>query len=218
MITQTATSTMSHTTKDDIVVLLHLFKEPSAQRHWTNLHGIMNRAELDTRKAPAVYAEKSNPLCHLAELYNNYEDFCPQNLMVQYVSPGINLPAVKKQPYQPSSSEWAHLSNLIQDLEPTNTTQKSIIRGEDWIKSTWADCRKYLHQMFVNYNHSSQHDDDMDEWGSEYELKHWSRAKSWKPAGTNSIIRYTSAMIYAMRSWINVILRQLAGKCRRAQE
>lgn len=43
-----------------------------------------------------------------------------------------------------------------------------------------------------------QHDDDMDEWGSEYELQRWSRAASWKPAGTNSIIRYTSAMIYAI--------------------
>jgi hypothetical protein len=116
--------------------------------------------------------------------------------MVQYVSPSINLPAVKKQPYQPSSSEWAHLANFTYDLEPTNITQKSIIRGEDWIKSTWADCQKYLHQMFMNYKHSNQHDDDIDEWGLEYELKHWSRAASWKPAGTSSIIRYTSAMIY----------------------
>ncbi len=144
----------NHTTKDDIVRLLHLFKEPRAQRHWTNLHGVMNRAELDSRKAPAVYAEALNPLCHLAEIFNDYDGFRPQNLMVHYVSPGINLPPEKKQPYQPSSSEWAHLSNFTHDLEPTNITRKSILCGDDWIKSTWADCRKYLHQMFTNYNRS----------------------------------------------------------------
>ncbi len=58
----------TQTSKDDIVRLIHLFKEPSAQRHWTNLHGIMRRGELDNRKAPLAYAEASNPLCLLAEL------------------------------------------------------------------------------------------------------------------------------------------------------
>jgi hypothetical protein len=52
--------------------------------------------------------------------------------------------------------------------------------------------------MFVNYNRSGQHDDDLDEWGSEKELKRWTRAASWKPAGSTSIIRYTSAMIYSI--------------------
>jgi hypothetical protein len=37
-------------TKDDIVQLLHLFKEPMAQIHWTNLFGILNRAHLDAKK------------------------------------------------------------------------------------------------------------------------------------------------------------------------
>jgi hypothetical protein len=75
LVTQTAASVTNHTTKDDIVRLLHLFKEPRAQRHWTNLHGVMNRAELDSRKAPAVYAEASNPLCHLAEILTIMMDF-----------------------------------------------------------------------------------------------------------------------------------------------
>jgi hypothetical protein len=52
--------------------------------------------------------------------------------------------------------------------------------------------------MFANYHRSGQHDDDVDEWGSEKELKRWTRAASWKPAGSTSIIRYTSAMIYSI--------------------
>jgi hypothetical protein len=82
LVIQTAASVTNHMTKDDIVCLLHLFKEPRAQRHWTNLHGVMNRTELDSRKASAVYVEASNPLSHLAEIFNNYDGFRPQNLMV----------------------------------------------------------------------------------------------------------------------------------------
>jgi hypothetical protein len=155
----------TQTSKDDIVRLIHLFKEPSAQRHWTNLHGIMRRAELDARKAAPAYAEASNPLCLLAEIFNNYDEFTPQNLMVEYVSTGIDQAPVKKQPYQPCGTEWAYLATFTNDLEPTNLSRRNIVRGEDWIKSTWTDCRKYLHQMFVNYNRSGQHDDDKDEWG-----------------------------------------------------
>jgi len=190
----------AQTTKDDIVRLIHLYKEPSAQKHWCNLRRIMSRAELDSRKASAVYNETASPLTYLAEIFNDYEDFRPQNLMVQYVSPGPNQHPVKKMPYQASQTEWCYLANFTHDLEPTNVSRQGIIRGEDWIKATWTDCRKYLHQMFVNYNRSGQHDDDKDEWGSEKELQRWSRAATWKPkSGTSgTIIRYTSAMIYSI--------------------
>jgi hypothetical protein len=146
-----------------------------------------------------VYNEASNPLTYLAKIYNDYDDFHPQNLMVQYV-PGPHGVPVKKTPYQASQTEWAFLANFTHDLEPTNVSRRGIIHGEDWIKSTWTDCRKYLHQMFTNYNRSGQHDDNVDEWGSEKELQRWSRAASWKPKSSSqgTIIRYTSAMIYSI--------------------
>jgi len=161
----------------------------------------MSRAELDSRKAAAVYNEAANPLLHLADIFNDYAGFCPQNLMVKYVPAGPDMPPVKKNPYQASSTEWAFLANFTHDLEPTNLSRQGIIRGEDWIKSTWTDCRKYLHQMFLNYNRSGQHDDDMDEWGSQKEMERWCRAAAWKPkagSGQGSIIRYSSAMIYSI--------------------
>jgi hypothetical protein len=43
------------TTKDDIVQLIHLYKELSAQKHWRNLQRIMTRAQLGSRKAVRVY-------------------------------------------------------------------------------------------------------------------------------------------------------------------
>jgi hypothetical protein len=77
---QTMTSRNTQTSKDDIVCLIHLFTEPSFQQHWTNLHGIMKRAELDTCRAPPAYAEGENPLSYLAEVFNDYEGFTPQYL------------------------------------------------------------------------------------------------------------------------------------------
>jgi hypothetical protein len=149
---QTNTTQNTQTTKDDIARLIHLYKEPSAQMHWCNLRCVMSRAELDSRKAAGVYNEASNPLTYLAEIFYDYDDFRPQNLMAQYISRGPNEPPVKQSPYQASQAEWAFLANFTHDIEPTNDSCQDIVHGEDWIKATWTDCRKTLHQMFVNYN------------------------------------------------------------------
>ena len=61
----------NQTTKDDIVRLMHLFKEPMAQRHWSNLFGVLKRAELDARKSNGQHSEAANPLDSLAEIYND---------------------------------------------------------------------------------------------------------------------------------------------------
>jgi len=38
------------------------------------------------------------------------------------------------------------LATFTHDLEPTNLSPRNIIRGEDWIKATWNDCRRYSHK------------------------------------------------------------------------
>ena len=173
-----------HTTKDDIARLLHLFKEPMAQRHWTNLYGVLSRNQLDARKTSGEHSEAARPLSYLAEMFNDYQGFRPQNVMVTYVSAGPNQAPVKKQPYEPSNSDWATLANHCHDIDPSNLARKNIIRGEDWVKETWNDCRKYLHQTFIQYNRSGQHDPEMDEWCSKKEMDRWVRATNFKTPGT----------------------------------
>jgi hypothetical protein len=185
------------TTKDDIARLLHLFKDPGAQRHWTNLYAVLGRAELDARKASEEYSEDANPLEHLAEMFNDYDTFCPQNVMVQYVA-GPGGSPVKKSPYVASSPEWSYLASFTHELDPCNLTRRNIVRGPDWIKSTWSDVRKYLHQMFTQYHRSGQHDPDMDEWMSDKENRRWARAAGWKAPGTNNVVRHQQAMIYSI--------------------
>jgi hypothetical protein len=50
----------------------------------------LSRAELDARKASDDYSEAANPLEHLAQLFNNYDGFSPQNVMVQHISLNAN--------------------------------------------------------------------------------------------------------------------------------
>jgi hypothetical protein len=118
--------------------------------------------------------------------------------MVQYVSTTPNQRPVKRQPFQPSSAEWSALANHCHDIEPTNSSRKHIIRSEDWVKETWNDCRKYLHQTFIQYHRSGQHDSEMDEWCSKKELDRWVRATNYKTPGQNSVIRFPTAMAYSI--------------------
>lgn len=195
---QNATASAVQTNKDDIARLLHLYKEPIAQRHWTDLYSILSRPELDARKSGGEYGIAANPLASLAELFNDYDNFSPQNLMVRYATPAAGGRPSKVCPYQASASEWSYLATFTHELDPSNVSRKNIIRGPDWIKTQWADVRKNLHQMFVQYNRSGQHDADMDEWGSEKECRRWARAASWRTPGSNSVIRFQQAMIYSI--------------------
>ena len=97
---------------------------------------------------------------------------------------------VKKLPFEASSPEWSYLATQCQEIEPTNLSHKNLIRGPGWTKTQWADIRKNLHQMFLQYNHSGQHDADQDEWGSDKENRHWAWAVSWKTPGSNTVIRF----------------------------
>jgi hypothetical protein len=161
------------------------------------LFGILSRAQLDGRRSSGEQSEATNALSHLAERFNDYDDFVPQNLMVEYVHAGNDRP-VKKNPHVPSCEEWAALANEMHDIEPTNLAQKDIIRDESWIKETWTDCQKWLYQTFMQYNRSGQHDAYMGEWCSPKELDRWVRATKYKTPGSNSIIHYPTAMVYSI--------------------
>jgi hypothetical protein len=104
----------------------------------------------------------------------------------------------KKNPWEASSDDWAELSIQTYDIEPTNVARCNIYREAAWIKSTWNDVRKYLHQVFVQYNRSGQRSGDMGEWCSLEEQQRWVRAAFWKGGSTNTIVLYPTVMIYSI--------------------
>jgi hypothetical protein len=73
------------------------------------------------------HSEAANPLDYRVEIFNDYDNFFPQNEMVRYVSSGPDSPPIKKQSYQASFSECAYLTNFTHDLEPTNLARRPIL-------------------------------------------------------------------------------------------
>ncbi len=96
-----------------------MFKEPGAQVHWNNYYRSLSRRELDAGKIFGANAEAANPLGCLIEMFNDYEGFQPQNLMIEYINCADNRPT-KRFPFKPSSEEWAELACHNHDIEPTN--------------------------------------------------------------------------------------------------
>jgi hypothetical protein len=115
--------------------------------------------------------------------------------MVAYVYDATVGRSVKKSPWEYSSDKWEELSNQTYDIEPKNMARQNIYRDASWIKSTWNDVQKYLHQVFIQYNRSGQQSGDMGEWCSPAEQQRWVRAASWKGGSTNTMLGCLSCNI-----------------------
>ncbi len=199
--------------KDDIARLL-----PMAQVHRSNLYGILNPAELDVRKTDGPLSDAANALSCLVQIFNDYETFCLQNIMVEYVPAGRNQRPIKRTPFAPSAEEWAVLANKMHDIYPTNLIRQNVVRNEAWIKSTWNDCRKWLHQKFVQYNCSGQHDAEMGEWCSEKELERWYVLLGTKQELATQFSTTQPSWCIQFVCWINPILKALEDKCQKELE
>jgi hypothetical protein len=116
-------------TKDDIARLIHSFKEPLAQRHWTDLYSVLTRSKIDARKSGGNYAVPANPLASVAEIFNDYNNCVPQNLMLQYLTSQQGSRPVKNFPFEANSPEWSYLATQHQEIEPTNVLRKKLIGG-----------------------------------------------------------------------------------------
>jgi hypothetical protein len=93
------------------------------------LYSVLSRPELDARKSS--YSESTNSLEFLEEIYNDYDNFQPQNLMAQYVSLSCNSHPMKKCPYVASFAEWSYLAEFTHELVPANLSRINIIQGLD---------------------------------------------------------------------------------------
>ena len=76
--------------------------------------------------------------------------------------------------------------------------RQNIYPDAAWIKSTWTDVRKYLHQVFVQYKRSGQWSGDMGEWCSPEEQKRCLRAAFWKGGSSNTIVLHPTIIIYSI--------------------
>jgi hypothetical protein len=72
---------------------------------WSNHYRVLNRAQLDARRTSGPASDAANPLSCLAELFNDYEHFQPQNLMVAYIHDPATGTSKKKSPWEANSND-----------------------------------------------------------------------------------------------------------------
>jgi hypothetical protein len=77
------------------------------------------------RKSGGEYGVSANPLASLAEIFNDYNQFQPQNLMLEYITSSNGSIPVKKFPYSASAPKLSYLTTHTQEIEPTNFTIKT---------------------------------------------------------------------------------------------
>ncbi|KAJ1413442.1 hypothetical protein B484DRAFT_170388 [Ochromonadaceae sp. CCMP2298] len=154
--TGAAASKEPPTTKDDMVRLLSLRTDCCAQMHWANAaEGHGSRGVTDARNSSAApdgmggsMAEPADPYGSLADIFNNYVEFTPENQLIVYVD---GKPA---SPYRPVHAEVTALAAVCHELNPTNMTRKDIHRPREWIKKHWRSLKDTLHAIMCDFERS----------------------------------------------------------------
>ena len=183
--------------KDDLCRLLELKNFPDAQMRWTSAMEPMDRRTLDARNSNVAsdssgrgfLSDDADPYGGLAEIFNNYDTFTPQNRLIKYIN---NQPVV---PYQPASEEVTALAAKCYDLNPTNLNRRNILRNGAWIKEQWINLKTWLTLVLSDFNRSGQHSGRSEadvEWLSDNECRRWVYHSS-----NNKTAKFPSVLTYA---------------------
>jgi len=168
--------------------------------HITSALGVMSRRELDARKSEApsltgksTLAETTDAWKSLATIFMDYENFTPQNRLIQYSEGPDGLPA-PIHPYCASDPDMTALASRCYDLNPTNPERASIFRDEVWIKEWLLQVRSFVSAVLRDFNRSGENRDL-----SEAEVD-WMSAETqsrWVYHAHNKSRRYPSVVTYA---------------------
>ncbi len=113
--------------KDDLARLLHLYKDPDMQIAWTQTASTMTRLQLDARHSTTPDAggagtlgDHATPWETLAERFNDYAEFTPQNESVRYIAASSMFePPQKVVSWVASCHTLQILASHCYDIEPT---------------------------------------------------------------------------------------------------
>ena len=84
-------------------------------------------------------ADDADPYGSLAVIFNDYEEFTPQNALIKYhMINGVSKPIV---PFKPESQEVTNLANHCYGLNPTDLTRRNILHDGPWIKDHWLSMK-----------------------------------------------------------------------------
>jgi hypothetical protein len=193
-------------TKHDLARLIMLRKDPGSQMAWSRTQAVNHsRRDLDARKstgAPSLepnvsLAESLNGWQQLANRFNDYDGFRPQNVTVLYVNNEDGHP-VPMEPRQPANDQCAVLFGVCKMIDPCCVKRSDIIRDSGWIKEQWLGLRALMNPVLDSFNRSGQfsnHSDAEVEWFSEHEQKRWLYHANNKNRASPDVIAYAYAAL-----------------------
>jgi hypothetical protein len=152
--------------KDDLARLIELFIYPAAQIHITNALGTLNRRSLDARKSTMIpdlsgqgsLADDANPWGQLASIFMDYDNFAPQNRLIQYEQDENGNPTPLSV-YQPADPDLSSVAARCHDLRPTNLSRRHIVRDDVWLKTQFLGIRTLISGILADFNRSGEMSD-----------------------------------------------------------
>jgi hypothetical protein len=118
--------------------------------------------------------EEADPWGSLANIYNDYTEFRPQNAVIQYTN--VNGVPTAVSPYRPSLPKYAVLAAHCYDIDPSDPTRANILRDGAWVKEQWTSLRSLLTPVYYDFDRSGRqsHRDEAEvEWMSPEECQRW---------------------------------------------
>jgi len=177
---------------------------------WSLSEDSASRRVLDSRKsnsAPNISGtgtldEDFHPWPRLAERFNDYAEFTPQNRLLLYND--VNGKPELKTPWAARSSDVQCLAAHCYQLNPTDMSRSKIYRDGTWIKENWMHLKSWTTAILADFNRSGQNK------GKELADLDWLSAENsqrWIYHAQSSNRRYptVTAYSYAVFEWNELI-------------
>ena len=148
--------------KNDLARLLHLRKCAEASITWGKIGSTLNRRQLDARKSDTpdvgggTMALAGDFYGTLSEIYNDYENFRPQNYLIGYKHDDKTNRPVPVVPWVSASPDTETLFSKCKDLNPCDDSRANTHRDGAWIKDYWTKLRGFLSLIYVDYERSGK--------------------------------------------------------------
>ena len=148
--------------KNDLARLLHLRKCAEASITWGKIGSTLNRRQLDARKSDTpdvgggTMASAGDYYGTLSEIYNDYENFRPQNYLIGYKHDDKTNRPAPVVPWVSASPDTETLFSKCKDLNPCDDSRANIHRDGAWIKDYWTKLRGFLSLIYVDYERSGK--------------------------------------------------------------
>ena len=162
--------------KDDLARLFHLWNHPDMQIHW----------------AATMMGEDENPWRALAEEFNDYNVFRPQNVLLVHTFDENKGHLVPVMPLESASSETGPLFSKCSELNPTNLTRKDILRDGAYIRQLWTTYRRTLWGIFQDFRRSGRQTSESQSY--ELEQSRWAYHAGSKSRLHDACTTYTFAI------------------------